>query len=146
MIVRTLDDTVDSDASVGAATWTSRRLLLARDGMGFSLHDTIIEAGTETPMWYRNHLEAVYCIEGEGTVELVDSGEVFDIVAGTVYALDQHDRHVLRATTRMRMVCVFNPPCTGRETHDETGAYPLLTEPVTAEEGNGATPTAGAAS
>jgi len=23
----------------------------------------------------------------------------------------------------MRMVCVFNPPLTGREVHDETGAY-----------------------
>jgi hypothetical protein len=23
-------------------------------------------------------------------------------------------------------VCVFNPPCTGAEVHDEDGAYPLL--------------------
>jgi hypothetical protein len=29
---------------------------------------------------------------------------------GTVYALDQHNKHVLRATTRLRMVCVFNRP------------------------------------
>ena len=26
--------------------YVARRLLLAKDGMGFSLHDTIIEAGT----------------------------------------------------------------------------------------------------
>jgi len=26
------------------------------------------------------------------------------------------------------MVCVFNPPVTGREVHDENGVYPLLTE------------------
>ena len=128
MIVRTLDDIVGSPDDVGAETWTSRRLLLAKHGMGFSLHDTIIDAGTETRMWYRNHLEAVYCIEGAGTVELPDTGETFRIEAGTVYALDQNDRHILRAESRMRMVCVFNPPCTGRETHDETGAYPLLTE------------------
>lgn len=134
MIVRTLEDIVGSHRDVGAETWTSRRLLLADDDMGFSLHDTIIDAGTTTRMWYRNHLEAVYCIEGEGTVELADTGEVFEIRAGTVYALDQHDRHVLRATTRMRMVCVFNPPCTGAETHDEQGAYPLL---VDAGEGGG---------
>lgn len=128
MIVRTLDSVLGTDDDVGAATWTSRRLLLAKHGMGFSLHDTIIEAGTETSMWYQHHLEAVYCIEGEGTVELRDSGEVFEIRAGTVYALDQHDAHVLRATTRMRMVCVFNPPVTGTEVHDETGAYPLVAE------------------
>lgn len=140
MIVRTLEE-IERDA-VRAPTWSSRRLLLARDGMGFSLHDTIIDAGTETHMWYRNHLEAVYCIEGEGTVELPDTGETFEIRAGTVYALDQNDRHVLRATTRMRMVCVFNPPVTGRETHDETGAYPLLTD----DDGSDDAATAGAAS
>lgn len=126
MIVRTLTDTLDGDQHVHAATWSSRRLLLAGDAMGFSLHDTIIEAGTETRMWYKNHLEAVYCIEGQGTVEEVDTGQVHQVTAGTVYALDRHDRHVLRAVTRMRMVCVFNPPCTGQETHDEDGAYPLL--------------------
>lgn len=127
MIVRTLDSTAGGPLDVSAATWRSRRLLLAGDGMGFSLHDTIIEAGTETRMWYRNHLEAVYCIEGEGTVEDLATGEVHEVRAGTVYALDRHDRHVLRARSRMRMVCVFNPPCTGRETHDEDGSYPLLT-------------------
>ncbi len=26
----------------------------------------------------------------------------------------------------MRMVCVFNPPLTGREVHDEKGIYPLI--------------------
>jgi L-ectoine synthase len=133
MIVRTLADTINGANHVFADTWNSRRLLLADDGMGFSLHDTIIEAGTETRMWYRHHLEAVYCIEGEGTVEDTDTGTIHEIGPGTVYALDQHDKHVLRARTRMRMVCVFNPPCTGQETHDENGTYPLLTS----ADGNG---------
>jgi L-ectoine synthase len=26
------------------------------------------------------------------------------------------------------MVCVFNPPVTGREVHDEDGVYPLVVE------------------
>lgn len=127
MIVRTLDDIVGTDRDVRGETWSSRRLALADDGMGFSMHDTIIHAGTETAMWYRNHLEAVYCIEGEGTIEDVATGDVHDIAPGTIYLLDEHDRHVLRATTQLRMICSFNPPCTGDETHDETGAYPLLT-------------------
>ena len=101
MKIVTVDGIVGGEQDVVGDTWRSRRLLLARDGMGFSLHDTIIEAGTETPMWYRNHLEAVYCIEGEGTVEEVEDGTVHEIGAGTVYALDQHDRHVLRARTPM---------------------------------------------
>ena len=127
MIVRTLQQIVGSARDVHAPTWSSRRLVLADDRVGFSLHDTVIDAGTETTMWYRNHIEAVYCIEGEGTLEDVATGEVHDITAGTMYLLDQHDRHVVRARTQMRMVCVFNPPCTGQETHDEDGVYPLLT-------------------
>lgn len=126
MIVRNLASIVATPRDVEAPTWRSRRLLLAGDGMGFSLHDTVIAAGTETSMWYKHHLEAVYCIEGEGTLEDLATGKVHHIDAGTMYALDQHDRHVLRARTEMRMICVFNPPCTGQEVHDAEGAYPLL--------------------
>ena len=127
MIVRSLESFAGTDREVRAETWTSRRLLLAADKMGFSLHDTILHPGTETRMCYRNHLEAVYCIAGRGTLEVIATGVVHEIGPGTVYALDQHDEHVLRAETELRMVCVFNPPLVGPEVHDETGAYPLLT-------------------
>jgi L-ectoine synthase len=124
MIVRKLNEIIGSDREVSGETWTSRRLLLRDDSMGFSMHDTLIHAGTTTRMEYRHHLEAVYCIEGKGTVELASTGEVFPITARTLYALDKHDKHVLVAEETMRMVCVFNPPLTGRETHDASGAYP----------------------
>lgn len=126
MIVRSLKDVLGSDREVRATTWTSRRLFLRDEGMGFSLHDTLMHAGTETRMCYRNHLEAVYCVGGRGSIENCATGEVFPISDGTAYALDKHDEHILRAETEMRMVCVFNPPVTGREVHDETGAYPLV--------------------
>ena len=128
MIVRKLQDIAGSPREVVTPNWTSRRLLLRGDGMGFSMHETIIEPGTQTHIWYRNHLEAVLCIEGEGEVELLPEGRVHSITPGTLYALDQHDRHYLRAHTRMRLVCVFNPPLTGREVHDEEGVYPLIEE------------------
>jgi L-ectoine synthase len=124
MIVRSLEEIVGTGRDVAAATWNSRRLLLAGDGMGFSLHDTLIEPGVDIEMCYRNHLEAVYCIEGQGQVTVLPDGPTHAIRPGTVYALDRHDHHVLRATKRMRMVCVFNPPVTGKEVHDESGAYP----------------------
>lgn len=126
MIVRKLADLRGTPREVRAATWTSRRLLLADDRLGFSMHDTVIHAGTETRMWYRNHLEAVYCVAGRGSIEVIATGEVFPITDGTIYALDQHDEHILRAETELRMVCVFRPALVGTETHDETGAYPLL--------------------
>lgn len=127
MIVRNLADIVGTDRDVKAETWESRRLSLADDRMGFSMHDTILYAGQETHMWYKNHLEAVYCIEGKGTIEDKATGEVHEIAPGTIYLLDQHDRHVVRAEEDLRMVCTFNPPVTGQETHDADGAYPLVT-------------------
>lgn len=126
MIVRSLDEIFGTSREVHAENWTSRRFLLRHDGMGFSMHDTVIKAGTETYMWYRHHLEAVYCIGGVGEIEDHATGEVHPIRAGTLYALDEHDKHTLRAVTDLRMICVFNPPLTGAEVHDESGVYPLL--------------------
>jgi L-ectoine synthase len=128
MIVRRLEDVAGTDQEVDAGNWTSRRFLLRRDGMGFSMHDTVIRAGTETFIWYANHLEAVYCVQGEGEVELVETGEVFPIRPGTLYALDGNEKHLLRGHTEMRMVCVFNPPLTGKEVHGTDGVYPLIEE------------------
>ncbi len=128
MIVRSLEEVKGTERDVQTPNWTSRRLLLKSDGMGFSLHETTIFAGTETTIWYAHHLEAVYCIEGEGEVETIEDGRIHPIRPGVVYALDRHDRHHLRAKTQMRLVCVFNPPLTGREVHDADGVYPLLDE------------------
>ncbi|GAB6071309.1 ectoine synthase [Thiomicrorhabdus hydrogeniphila] len=128
MIVRNLyDDIIGTDADVDDKQWTSRRLLLANDGMGFSLHDTIIKPNEVLHMWYKNHLEAVYCIEGEGEIYDKATGITHPIREGTVYALNNNDQHSLKALNGkpMRMVCVFNPPVTGRETHDSDGSYNL---------------------
>ncbi len=130
MIVRTLQEAERGERRVVADNWESVRLLLAADGMGFSMHVTTIHAGTTTPMWYRHHLEAVLCIEGEGEVEVLADGTVHPIRPGTIYALDRHDKHVLRATTTMRMVCVFNPALMGKEVHDASGAYPTEAEAI----------------
>jgi L-ectoine synthase len=116
------------DSVTSAEGWTSRRLLLAKDKMGFSLHDTLIHEGAELHLHYANHLEAVYCIEGKGSVTVEATGKTWEIEPGTVYALDQNDKHILKAESQMRMVCVFNPPIIGKEVHDENGVYPLMAE------------------
>lgn len=128
MIVRSVEDVKGTERDVGAPNWVSRRLLLKSDGMGFSLHETTVFPGTETEICYAHHLEAVFCVEGEGEVQTVADGRIHPIRPGVVYALDRHDRHYLRARTQLRLVCVFNPPLTGREVHDENGVYPLLEE------------------
>ncbi|MEZ6059883.1 MAG: ectoine synthase [Planctomycetaceae bacterium] len=126
MIVRTLEDVLLTEREVETENWSSCRLLLKRDGMGFSLHDTTLKAGTTTCMKYTNHLEAVYCIEGTGKLRDLDNDQEYAIKPGTMYALSEHEQHELHAVTQLRMVCVFNPPVVGTETHDENGAYPLV--------------------
>jgi L-ectoine synthase len=126
MIVRKLADLIGTDRETRDETWASRRLLLKGDGMGFSLHDTIIHAGTTTKMHYQNHLEAVYCIQGKGRIRDLTNNQDYELEAGTMYALSGNEQHELIADEEMRMVCVFHPPVVGTETHDETGAYPLL--------------------
>lgn len=128
MIVRDLNAEKQTRRRVESDGWTSVRLLLSGDRMGFSFHITTIEAGATLRMHYKNHLEAVYCISGGGSVEDLASGRIHDIRPGVVYALDQHDRHILRADSEMVMACVFNPPLNGREVHDDAGAYPTAAE------------------
>ncbi|WP_120500614.1 ectoine synthase [Roseovarius sp. EL26] len=123
MIVKHLSEILGTDAHVVGETFESRRILLASDGLGYSLHDTFIKAGTEQHLHYKNHAESNYCFEGEGEVENVATGEVFVLKPGSIYVLNHHEAHILRARTDMRLVCVFTPALTGQEVHDKDGSY-----------------------
>ena len=130
MIVRDFNKIVENDRDrvVSDAQWTSVRMLLADDGMGFSFHITLLEKGSEHTFEYKNHFESVYCIKGKGSITDLAIGETHQIVPGVMYALNEHDRHILRAEEEMVMACVFNPPVTGTEVHREDGSYVLATE------------------
>ncbi len=125
MIVRTLREAEATDRRVVTPHWESTRLLLKADGMGYSLHVTTVYPGTTTEMEYTNHFEAVYCTAGTGEIESLVDGTIHPIAPGTMYALDKHDRHIVRATTQLTLICVFNPPVSGREVHDDKGAFPI---------------------
>lgn len=133
MIIRKLDTIRTSERNVITDGWESARLLLKDDGMGFSFHITTMYAGKELRMHYRNHLESVFVLQGEGTIEDLATGEVHELSPGTLYVLNNHDRHIVRPKTDIVTACVFNPPVTGREVHDDTGAYPAETDLVSAE-------------
>ena len=134
MIVRTLAEANQSDRRIVSpdGNWESTRLLLKDDQMGFSFHITTIYAGADFRMHYQNHLESVYCLSGTGEVQTLADDKVYPIEPGTLYILDQHDEHILRAHSEMKMACVFNPPLSGKEVHNEQGAYELEAEEVEA--------------
>lgn len=126
MIVRTLDEITDTEADIKTPNWRSKRIVLAKDKAGFSVHETTLYAGTVNDFWYANHVEAVFVVSGEGEITNTDTGETFALKPGSLYLLDQHDKHQLRPKTDVRTICVFNPPVTGKEVHDENGVYPLV--------------------
>lgn len=122
MIVRTLAELAGTRCDAHGDRWHSMRLLLAEDGMGVTLTDSILEAGFEMVLWQKRHLEACYCLEGRGTVEDLATGQVRGIEPGTLYAMNLHDRHRIRVEETMRVVCTFFPALTGAETHDKDGS------------------------
>lgn len=124
MLIRKIAEIRSGDRNIKTDGWESARMLLKDDGMGFSFHITTLYAGAELRMHYKNHLESVFIISGHGTIEDLATGEIHDLSPGTLYALNAHDEHIVRPRTDIVTACVFNPPVTGREVHDETGAYP----------------------
>jgi hypothetical protein len=69
-------------------------------------------------------LEACYLLAGEAELTDLATGERHLLGPGSMYALEQHDRHTLRVRTDLHLVCVFNPALTGGETHDADGSFP----------------------
>ncbi|MBU9765475.1 ectoine synthase [Mycobacterium sp. TNTM28] len=124
MIVRTTAEITGTDRDVADGTWRSKRIILAGDGVGFSFHETTIEAGSVNEFHYQHHVEAVWVIEGTGTLTDLETGQQYPLADGTMYLLNNNDRHRVTCDEQLRMLCVFNPPVTGREVHDENGVYP----------------------
>ena len=122
MIVRTLNEITDTDQDARGDGWRARRHFVRRDGLGFSLSETTVEAGREMQLWYKHHREACFVIEGEAEITVRDTGAVHRIGPGDAYA-PEHDRHAIRVLSALRLVCVFSPALTGHETHDADGSY-----------------------
>jgi L-ectoine synthase len=122
VIVKTRDDVIGTKGDARGERWRSLRLLHEEDGMGVTLTDSILEPGFEMDLWQKNHFEACYCLEGSGTVEELETGTIHQVTPGTLYAMNDHDRHRIRAKTRMRIICTFFPALTGHEVHDADGS------------------------
>jgi len=113
---------VRDKAGVTGIDWgngLSYRLLVEKDNMGFTIAHTVVKAGSKSPLEYRNHLEACYCIAGRGQV-IDEDGTTHEIEPGVMYALDRHDRHFLIASPEedLELISVFNPPLRGDERHN----------------------------
>ena len=94
------------------------------DECGFTISTPRAPGGKSIVLWYQNHVEANYILDGEGAVEDVTTGERWDLAPGTLYVVGPKDRHFIESENGLYVMSIFNPPIYGHETHDEQGTYP----------------------
>lgn len=121
MIIRHKEKKFLSD--VKGPGWRSQRLTNSDDLLPYSFNVTTLEAGASMEFCYKNHIESVYCIDGEGTITDLECGESHILTEGSIYILNGNERHRLDIDKTMTVFCVFDPPLSGNETHDEDGSY-----------------------
>lgn len=104
--------------------FVSNRFLLANDNMGYTITKTVLPKNNNTQIWhYKNHLESCYCIKGKGILINLETNEKHIIKKDVLYVLDKHEKHRLIIEKDMELICVFNPPLTGKELHKKDGSY-----------------------
>ena len=126
MIIQDKADLIGTARDASGDGWTSLRLLVRSDGMGFSMTETQVLPGAILRLEYKNHIEACYCIAGSGMVREVSSGKEHVIKAGVLYAPDKHDKHEVHVPSGgvpLRLICVFSPALQGDEVHGPDGSY-----------------------
>jgi L-ectoine synthase len=118
MFIRSVRDILGTDRDVAGEGWKSRRLVLARDGLSYSVHETIVAANTTLRFAYRAHRETVYCISGTGTISNLATGEVRPLEPGTLYTAGVGDDHRVATQSEVKFLCIFDPPLAGAEEAD----------------------------
>jgi quercetin dioxygenase-like cupin family protein len=107
----------------------SNRILLEKDGMGYTMTKTVIQPSAgKVFQHYKNHLETCYCVSGRATLTNAETGEEFNIGPDVTYALDKNDPHYFEAHEETVLICTFNPPLTGMEVHQKDGSYAVSDE------------------
>ncbi len=125
MIVIDKKDLLGGPRDASGPGWSSLRLLVKSDGMGFSMTETHVAPGAVLDLQYLNHVEACFCIGGRGVVTETDSGLRHVIEPGVLYAPDAHDRHEVSVEGEepLHLICVFSPALRGDEVHGPDGSY-----------------------
>jgi quercetin dioxygenase-like cupin family protein len=102
----------------------SFRMAKADEGLGFSVNKTFVPASEKAHLWnYKNHKEACYCISGEGIVTNEETGEQWQITVDSLYMLPNNEKMSFLPISDCVLISIFNPPLTGKETHDANGSY-----------------------
>ena len=126
MFVRRLDELRAAGEEKVVANGGARtvRMLAKRDELGFSLSDVRLSAGQDNKLWYKNHWEVNYVLDGCAKVSAVNTDEVFEINPWSLYIVGPADPHRFESITDVHVLSLFEPPLTGTEVHDADGVLP----------------------
>lgn len=120
-----VEDINNSKYDVDWGNGTSRRMLVDKDAMGYTVTYTTVNRSSKSFLQYDNHLESCFVISGKGAITDTN-GNKHELYPGVLYVLDKHDPHYLEAYSHQDLVLlsIFNPPLEGTEVHslDHNGA------------------------
>lgn len=126
MITRTIKEIEGTSRDVRCPDggFRSLRFLLGSDNMGFTITRTTVYPTDHWQEWhYKRHLEACFCIAGQGELMVDGQPSIHKVEPGFMYALNKHDKHWFKAQTAVTLICVFNPPLKGQEVHGPDRSY-----------------------
>ncbi len=118
MFISSVQEVIGTDRDVQGPGWKSRRVILAEDGMGYSVHETLVDAGTHLRLNYANHRETVYVVAGRGTVTDVAGERAVSLQPGSVYSGGVGEEHILVCDTEMTFLVIFTPGLVADEEAD----------------------------
>ena len=126
MFVRRLDDLRAAGQEKVVASGGARtvRVLAKSDELGFSLSDVQVVGGRSNRLWYKNHWEVNYVLEGDAKVTDTNTDEVNLLAPGTLYIVGPGDPHRFESLTDVHVLSIFEPPLSGEEVHDADGVLP----------------------
>ena len=126
MFVKRLDDLRAAGEEKIVANGGARtvRVLCQRDELGFSLSDVHVAAGRSNDLWYKNHWEVNYVLDGRAKITDLKTDEVTSIDQWFLYVVGPDDPHRFEALTDVHVISLFDPPLTGEEVHNADGVLP----------------------
>lgn len=84
-------------------------------GLNVSLAEAVLEPQASTLKHQHTDFDEIYyCLEGEGKLFIND--QLFNLKPGSFYLLPKMSSHYLIASTRLRILCICNPPYNHQQT------------------------------
>ncbi|XP_078606196.1 L-ectoine synthase-like [Branchiostoma floridae x Branchiostoma japonicum] len=128
VVTKPLSEVIGTDRDVDWGSGFSRRFLLRDDKFGVSVTLTSVFTRPETvngvPMWYKNHKETAYYINGNMTYQWEEGKQEASFrPGGTAFMMNKNDPHRALPKEESLKLCVFYPALVGNEKHSFDGGY-----------------------